>query len=73
MLYYSYRIRDWTYYYPNGQLEAKGKYKLENVAEGRINGQTIKKPVIDSTWMVFNETNERLKPEDQIKSELEEQ
>ncbi|NAY93472.1 hypothetical protein GTQ34_16290 [Muricauda sp. JGD-17] len=62
---YSYKVGEWIYYHTNGQIKAKGKFrirrkKIETSCEG---GDYIKAGFVTNKWEFFDENGNQISPE----------
>ena len=56
--YYNYKTGPWVYYYQNGNIRAKGTYKVINIA-GEFRSHEF--GVLDSTWIFFDKNGTKTK------------
>ncbi|ALM08558.1 hypothetical protein SB49_12640 [Sediminicola sp. YIK13] len=73
-MYYSYKVGEWVYYHTNGQIKAKGVFrirrkKIETSCEG---GDYIKAGVVTDAWVFFDENGNKTSPNQEFIREIEE-
>jgi hypothetical protein len=69
---YKYRIGNWTFYYPNGQIKAIGKYKpIQTEISTRCElNEKIEFSVLDNNWNFFDNNGVKTKPTEKMINEL---
>ena len=69
---YKYRIGNWIFYHPNGQIKAIVKYKpiqTEISTRCEIN-EKIEFSVLDNDWKLFDENGVKTRPTEKMMNEL---
>lgn len=69
---YKYRVGNWTFYYPNGKVKAKGDYKpIQTTISPRCElNEKIEFSRIGNNWIFYDQNGIEIEPTEQILDEL---
>ena len=69
---YKYRIGNWAFYYPNGEIKAEGRYlPIQTEISSRCElREKIEFSVLDSDWKFFDQNGHETKPTEKTTNEL---
>ena len=66
--YYEYKIGEWNYYYPNGEIKANGiyKYGLKNIETNCEGGANINCGVLTNEWSFYSDNGKEISLENAL-------